>query len=110
MRSLLQTSLSDVSIVADEEICTITGNIENNDVTFASLQFAASAAGKLYVVDENGNSMYLTDSNTDWIEKFQILSTFMLPKGEEWSLRYSTSCTLYNCGIVTGKQIGRAHV
>ena len=105
MRSLIQTALSNVSIDAGEEICQISGNIENNEVTFASLQFCASVAGKLYVVDENGNSMYLTDSDQDWPLKFQVLSTFMLPRGEVWSLRYSATCTVYNLIVVTGGSV-----
>lgn len=105
MRSLPQISLSNVSITADEEIYSISGDIENNDVTFASLQFCASNAGRLYIVDENGNSMYLTDPSQDWPAKFQVLTTVMIPKGETWTLKYSSSATLYNLIVVIGGSV-----
>ena len=105
MRSLPYLALSNISVTADETICEITGEIVNNDVTFPSLQATFADAGKLYVVDENGNSMYLTDYSQDFSAKTQILSTFMIPKGETWELKYSANTTLYNLIVVLGGSV-----
>ena len=105
MRSLPYLALEDVSVLANETICEITGDIENNGVTFASLQIALSSAGKLYSVDENGNSMYLTDPNNDWPAGYQVLSTIMIPQGKTVQIKFSADATLYNMIVVLGGSV-----
>lgn len=105
MRSLPYLTLSNTLVTADETICAITGAITNNDVTFPSLQVCFADAGKLYIEDTNGNKMYLTDYSRDFSAKTQILSTFMMPKGETWLLKYSANTTLYNLIVVLGGSV-----
>ncbi len=96
------TLTTETAVTADVTILSITTIIENSDVSFISLQTSFSAAGKLYVVDENDNPMYLTDSSTDYPANMQIISTFMLPKGKTVSLKYSNTCTMSSLIIVHG--------
>lgn len=102
LRSLPYLTLTDTAVTADTTICEIRGDIENNDVTFVSLQVCMEGAGKLYIVDENGYSMYLTDPSNDWPAKYQILSTFMVQSGTTVSLKYSASTTMSKLIIVQG--------
>lgn len=102
LRSLPYLTRTNESVTADTTICEIRGDIENNDVTFVSFQAAFEDAGKLYIVDENGNTMYLTDPNNDWPSRYQILSTFMIQSGTTVSLCYSTSTTMTKLIIVQG--------
>lgn len=105
MRSLPVLTLTNEAVVANEEICELTGAIRNNEVTFVSLQANFSAAGKLYVVFEDGSTMYLTDPNNDWPASYQVLSTFIVPKDEIVSLRYSAPCTLGKLIVVIGGSV-----
>lgn len=94
------TTSTPTSVTADTEIVEINTIIENTDVSLISIQCAFSVAGQLYIQDENGNRMYLTDPSQDYPAKFQIISTFMLGKGKTASLRYSASGTMHNLIIV----------
>jgi hypothetical protein len=105
MRSLPYLALEDVSVLANETICEITGDIENNGVTFASFQICMSSAGKLFSVDENGNSMYLTDPNNDWPSGYQALCTIMIPQGKTVQIKFSADATLYNMIVVLGGSV-----
>lgn len=105
MRSLPYLTLENVSVTANETICEITGDIENNGVTFASFQIALSSSGKVYVTDENGNSMYLTDPNNDWPASYQALCTVMIPQGKTIQVKFSADATLYNMIVVLGGSV-----
>jgi hypothetical protein len=91
--------LEDVSVTADTEICTLEGVIENNGISLISLQCFFEAAGRLYVETPSGKRHYLTDPNQDYPAKFQIISSYFLPKGQTVSLKYSASTTM--TGLVT---------
>ena len=102
LRTWPTTTLTDAtSVTADTEIIELSTIIENTDVSFISIQCAFSVAGQLYVQDENGNKMYLTDPSQDYPAKFQILSTFLVKKGKTMSLRYTSSGTMYHLIVVT---------
>ena len=105
MRSLLHTTHENISVTANVTICEISGDIDNNGVTFASFQAVFSTAGKLYVVDENGNSMYITDPNQNWPAGYQILSTIMIPRGKTVQVKFSEDATLYNMIVVLGGSV-----
>lgn len=101
LRTLPQlTQLSDVVVTADEEIVQIEGVIQNNGVTFISIQAFFEDAGKVYLETPSGKRHYLTDSNQNWPAKYQVLSTYLLPKGEVVSLKYSANTTMTGLCIV----------
>lgn len=103
LRSLtVRAQLEDVSVTADTEICELTGSIENNGVSFISLQAIFESAGKLYVETPSGKKHYLTDSSQDYPAMMQILSTYIIPKGETVSLKFSASTTMTGLCIVVG--------
>jgi len=105
MRSLPVLALSNEAVSANTLICELSGGIQNNDVTFLSMQCNFSSAGKLYLVFENGSIMYLTDPNNDWPASYQILTTAMVPKGETVGLYYSADATLGKLIVVMGGSV-----
>jgi len=94
--------LEDVAVEADVEIVPLTGSIENNGVTFVSIQAFFEDAGKLYIETPSGKRHYLTDPNKDYPGKYQILTTYILPKNQTVSLKYSTTTTMTGLCIVVG--------
>jgi uncharacterized pyridoxamine 5'-phosphate oxidase family protein len=102
-RTWVSHALTDpVSVTADTEIAEITTIVENSDVSIVSLDAVFEDAGKLYYVDANGKSNYLTDPSQNYPAKKVILATFFLKKGDTVSLRYSGNTTLYHLYVVHG--------
>ena len=94
LRTLPQlTRLEDFGVDADETICEITGSIQNNTVTLASVQAFFTSPGKLYLETASGQKHYLTDSETNYPANFQILSSYFIPRNESLALKYSATCT-----------------
>lgn len=94
--------LEDVAVEADVEIVPLTGSIENNGVTFVSIQVFFENNGRLYVETPSGKRHYLTDPLKDYTGTYQILTTYMLPRNETVSLKYSTTTTMTGLCIVSG--------
>lgn len=93
--------ISPRSVTADTEILSLTTKIENNhQITLMSLQASFANAGKLYLVDENDNRLYLTDAATNYPAKMLILVSWMTETDEVWSLRYSETTTMYSLKVV----------
>lgn len=95
-----RTQLTDVAVTADQEIVELEGVIQNNGVTFISIQAFFEDAGRLYVETESGKRHYLTDPNKDYPGMYQILTTYLIPKDGVVSLKYSTSTTMTGLIIV----------
>lgn len=103
LRTLTQLAqLSDVVVTADTTIATLSGIINNNGVTFVSIQAFFEDSGKLYVETPSGMKHYLTDPNKDYTGKYQILTTYILPRGETGLLKYSVDTTCTGLCIVAG--------
>lgn len=90
------TQSDPVSVSGGVEIESIPTIIENTSASLVSIKTTLSAAGKLYYVDENGNSHYLTDPNNDWPAEMVILATTFVKTGTSISLRFSTDATMYD--------------
>ena len=87
------------SVDAGVEIANISTVIENTDASLISIKATFGSAGKLYYVDENGNSHYLTDPNNDWPSEYVILATTFVKTGKSISLRFSATTTMYDLYI-----------
>lgn len=102
LRTKPRTTLKNQPITADEEIVQLVPDITNNIVSFFTIQANFEDAGKLYIVDENGNEMYLTDPSVNYPSKFQIISTIIIDRDGIGSLRYTTTTTAGKIIITEG--------
>ena len=105
LRCRPQLAISDItSVTGDVDIVTLTGDIENSNITILTIQATMDVAVNYYVVDKNDSKHYLTNPSSLGPANLWFLATYLIPKGDEVSLRFSNSGNL--TGLVVGSGAG----
>lgn len=105
LRTLPRTLSQNVPVVADTDIVTLTPDIHNNTVSFFTIEMTPQAAGKLYIVTEDGYEEYLTDPDNDWPAKKVIIATYIVAAGTNVGLRYSSDTTASTLIVTEGSGV-----